>query len=255
MADVKWIKITTDMFDDEKIDFIQSLPEADAIIVVWVRLLTLAGKCNAGGYIYLTENIPYEPEMLAHKFRKQISTINLALATFRQLGMVEQDGNGLYISNWEKHQNIDGLDKIREQNKLRVRKYRESLKLTECNVTSNVTVTQSNAIDIDKDKEEDIKIYSPVIEYLNERAGTKFRATTDKTKKLINARVAENFTLDDFKKVINTKCDEWTGSEMEQYLRPETLFGTKFEGYLNQNKPTAKKKRTDVAEIEHIERI
>ena len=62
------------MFEDEKIDFIESLPESDAILVIWIKLLTLAGKCNAGGFIFLTEKIPYTTEMLAHKFRRPINT-------------------------------------------------------------------------------------------------------------------------------------------------------------------------------------
>ncbi|MCR8983176.1 phage replisome organizer N-terminal domain-containing protein [Brevibacillus laterosporus] len=69
MNEIKWIKITTTMFDDQKIDFLESLPEADAILVIWIKLLTLAGKCNAGGYIFLTESIPYTDEMLSHKFK------------------------------------------------------------------------------------------------------------------------------------------------------------------------------------------
>lgn len=73
-----------------------------------------------------------------------------------------------------------------------------------------------------------------VISYLNEKAGTKYRATTAKTKSMINARFSEGFSVDDFKAVIDKKCSEWIGDEkMERYLRPETLFGTKFEGYLN----------------------
>ena len=73
-----------------------------------------------------------------------------------------------------------------------------------------------------------------VISYLNEKAGTKYRPTTAKTKSVINARLAEGFTVEDFKIVIDKKCAEWIGDEkMERYLRPETLFGTKFEGYLN----------------------
>lgn len=151
MAEVKWIKLTTSMFDDEKIDFIDSLPEADAILVIWIRLLTMAGKCNAGGYIFLTENIPYTEEMLSHKFRRPLNVIKLALQTFFNLGMVENSEKGIYIINWEKHQNVDGLDKIREQTRQRVAAHRERLKLAECNVTSNVTVTQSNATDIDKE--------------------------------------------------------------------------------------------------------
>lgn len=157
VADVKWIKITTNMFEDEKIDFIESLPEADAILIIWIKLLTLAGKCNAGGYILLTENIPYTEEMLAHKFRRPLNTVKLAFNTFKKLEMITIDNNAIYLPNWEKHQNVDGLEKIRKQTRLRVEKYREKQKLLLGNVTSNVTVTQGNAIDIDKDIDIDIE--------------------------------------------------------------------------------------------------
>ncbi len=157
MAEVKWIKITTDMFEDDKIDFICSLPEADALIVIWIRLLTMAGKCNAGGYVFLTENIPYTEEMLAHKFRKPVNIVKLALETFRKLGMIEDIDNKIFITNFEKHQNIDALEKIKEQTRKRVAKHREKLKL-ERNVTATLPVTHSNAIDKDIDK--DIDIYS-----------------------------------------------------------------------------------------------
>lgn len=134
-SDVKWIKITTEMFEDEKIDFINGLPESDAILVIWVRLLTMAGKCNAGGFIMLTESIPYTEEMLANKFRKPLNTIRLALETFSRLGMMSREGDGrLHVSNWEKHQNVDGLDRIREKNRLRQLAYRrrKSGKEEEC---------------------------------------------------------------------------------------------------------------------------
>jgi phage replication O-like protein O len=73
-----------------------------------------------------------------------------------------------------------------------------------------------------------------VIDYLNQKCKTNYRATTDKTKKHISARMNEGFSLDDFKKVIDIKAAEWTGTDFEKYLRPDTLFGTKFESYLNQ---------------------
>lgn len=76
--------------------------------------------------------------------------------------------------------------------------------------------------------------YLPIVSYLNQKAGTNYRPTTQKTKTAIHARLSEGFTVDDFKTVIDKKCGEWLGDEkMERYLRPETLFGTKFEGYLN----------------------
>jgi uncharacterized phage protein (TIGR02220 family) len=79
-------------------------------------------------------------------------------------------------------------------------------------------------------------IFSDVIDYLNEKAETQYRSSSSKTKTLIQARQSDGFTLDDFKKVIDNKVSEWKGSEMGKYLRPETLFGTKFESYLNQKK-------------------
>ena len=86
-----------------------------------------------------------------------------------------------------------------------------------------------------KNVKNDKKLYKDIVEYLNEMVGGKFKYTTAKTKTLINARVKEGFTIDDFKRVIDIKAKEWLNDpKMERYLRPETLFGTKFEGYLNQ---------------------
>src|SRR5690606_14552823 len=75
--------------------------------------------------------------------------------------------------------------------------------------------------------------YGEIIEYLNHRAGTRFRSTSAATQRLIKARWREGFTFDDFKPVIDNKVAAWKGTEMEQYLRPHTLFGTKFEAYLD----------------------
>lgn len=154
MAEVKWIKLTTTMFEDEKIDFIESLPEADAILVIWIKLLTQAGKCNSNGFIFLTEQIPYTEQMLAHKFRRPINVIKLALNTFTNLGMIELDEEGyINIVNWEKHQNIEGLEKIREQTRKRVAKHREKKK----ELQGNVTVTLGNAIEQEQEQEEELE--------------------------------------------------------------------------------------------------
>ena len=78
-------------------------------------------------------------------------------------------------------------------------------------------------------------IYSQVIDYLNKKANKRYRSDTPKTKQLIKARIKEGFTLEEFKTVIDKKCAQWLNdSKMDRYLRPETLFGTKFEGYLNE---------------------
>lgn len=147
MAEVKWIKINVDMFDDEKIKIIQSMPEGDALLIVWIKLITLAGKTNDGGYVYISDNMPYTDEMLSIIMNKPLNTIRLALDTFIRLGMIENDIKGIYLLNFEKHQSLDKLEKIKEQNRLRARKFREKQKLLE----SNVTETLCNDIDIDKD--------------------------------------------------------------------------------------------------------
>lgn len=81
--------------------------------------------------------------------------------------------------------------------------------------------------------------YDQIIGYLNEKAGTRYKISSSKTRSKINARWNEGYNLDDFLTVIDTKTSEWLGTDMEKYLRPETLFGTKFEGYLNQTKKSA----------------
>lgn len=150
MSEVKWIKITTDIFDDEKIKIIESLPDSDTIFVIWIKLITLAGKINDNGFIYITEEMPYTEEMLTTIFNRPLNTIRLALKTFQEFNMINIISGKIYISNWEKHQNIEGLEKIKVQGKLRQAKHREKLKLLESNVS--VTLCNGTDIDIDIDK-------------------------------------------------------------------------------------------------------
>ena len=147
MSEVKWIKITTDIFDNRKIKIIEKMPDGYAIIVVWVKLLCLAGTTNDGGQVYITQNIPYTERTLATQFNMPLATIQLALTTFEQFEMIERVDDFLQITNWEKYQNVDGLDKIRDQTRKRVARYRErqkALQQNDCSVTSSVTVTHGN---------------------------------------------------------------------------------------------------------------
>ena len=156
MADVKWIKIVTDIFDDDKILLIESMPEADAIIVIWFKLLCLAGKQNNSGVFLLNGRIAYTEEMFATIFRRPLNTVRLALKTFEQFGMIEIINDTVTIPNWEKHQKLDALVASREATKNRVARYRDKQKLLadNCNVTGNVTVTGGNADRIDKNRED-----------------------------------------------------------------------------------------------------
>lgn len=237
MADVKWIKITTDIFDDEKVLLIESLPEADSIIVIWFKLLCLAGKMNNSGVFMMNDKIPYTDKMLATIFRRKETTVQLALQTFENFGMIEIIDGVITIPNWGKHQSLEQLEARREYQKEYHREYRKRQKQladSKC-LRKHLRSDDVNSLeeDIEEEKEEDKEIYIKVIQHLNEKAGTKYKPSSSKTKTCIHARLAEGFTLDDFYTVIDKKCTEWIGTEWEKFLRPETLFGTKFEGYLN----------------------
>ena len=168
MADVKWIKIAVDMFDNRKIKQIGSMPEGDSLLLMWVQLLCLAGNVNDGGFIYLTKEIPYTDEMLATQFNKPISTVRLALKTFEQFGMIEIINNMIFLSSWEKYQSTDRLATIREKDRERKRRKREVEKLLSQNSTEIPRTSRDvpridieGDIDIDKDKNKSISKKSP----------------------------------------------------------------------------------------------
>lgn len=187
MAKVEWVKITTDMFDNRKIRYLRRLPEGNNIVLIWVMLLTLAGRCNAGGMIFLTEDIPYSPAMLADELGFKESTVTVALQALERMGMISATDDGaICLPGWEDHQNVAGLDKIRTQTKRRVAEYRERQKQAllperdgeacsadsndncndqgnadgndnskdSCNESGNVTVTGGNATEKNKNKKE-----------------------------------------------------------------------------------------------------
>lgn len=156
MAEVKWVKLTTDMFDNRKIKYLRKLPDGNKIVLIWVMLLTMAGRCNAGGMIFLTENIPYTAKSLADELDFEENTVILALKALENLNMIVTDNGFFSIVGWDEYQNIEGMEKIREQNRLRQAKFKQKQRLLASNVTDNVMVTEGNATDIELDKEKEI---------------------------------------------------------------------------------------------------
>ena len=157
MADVQWIRITTDMFDNRKIKFLRKLPDGNNLVLIWVMLLTMAGRCNSSGMIFLTENIPYTPKILADELGFEEGTVLLALQMFEKLHMVATSNDFLVIPGWEEYQNVEGLDRIREQTRIRVANHREKKRISDCNVTSNVTVTNGNATEEEREEDKEIE--------------------------------------------------------------------------------------------------
>jgi predicted phage replisome organizer len=159
LAEVKWIKIVTDIFDDEKILLIESMPEADAMIVIWFKLLTLAGKINNGGVLLFNDKLPYTDEMLATIFRRPINIVRLAINTFERFGMIEVINNAITIPNWSKHQSLDQLENKKEYMRTYMQEYREKQKLIaegkeDCKTNSKVN-SKANVSSLDIDKELD----------------------------------------------------------------------------------------------------
>ena len=154
MADVKWIKITTDIFDDEKILLIESLPDSDAIIVVWFKLLCLAGKQNNSG-VFMMGRLAYTDKMLATIFRMKESTVTMALQVFEQFGMIEIINGVITIPNWNKHQTLDSYEKKKERDRLYQAERREKQREIAEKSSDSKTIESSDVAISDKEKEKE----------------------------------------------------------------------------------------------------
>lgn len=217
MADVKWIKITTDIFDDEKILMIESMPSADSIIVIWLKLLTFAGKQNNDGVFLMSNRIAYTDEMLACIFRRDINLVRLALKVFQQFGMIEIIEKVITIPNWNKHQTLDAYEKKKERDRIYKQERRAKQRLlaagspdvssdmssdSPSDKSSDVVVSEEDK-ERDKEKERDKNISADlqsVVDLYHTICVSypKIRSLSDARKKTIKARL-KSYSLDDFK--------------------------------------------------------
>ena len=163
MAEVKWVKLTTDMFDNRKIKHLRRLPEGNNIVLIWVMLLTMAGRCNSGGMIFLTENIPYTPKMLADELDFEENTVLLALQALEQLDMIVTDNGFFAIAGWEEYQSADKLAEIRAKDRERKRLKREQSKAllgVSTDVHGKSTEVPHIELDVEKEKEKDLDYFT-----------------------------------------------------------------------------------------------
>ena len=222
MADVKWIKLKVGMFDGMSFKKIKKAKIGgesfrDKLTAVWFELMDFAGRCNHDGAFISPREIPfYELSDIAIMIDREEEELRLCMAFFINEGMISVENDVYMLSNWSEYQNVDGLEKIKEQNRLRQEKYRQKQKLllgnVTDNVTDNVTVTQDNAIEIDKeieieiDKDKDKEIhkertdYQQIIDLFNTICISfpSVRSLSDARKKAIKARL-NTYTVDDFK--------------------------------------------------------
>ncbi len=207
MADVKWIKITTDIFDDEKMLLIESLPDANAIIVVWFKLLCLAGKMNNSGVFMMNDRIAYTDKMLSTIFRMNEATVQLALQTFEQFGMIELIDGVITIPNWGKHQNLEQLEARRKYQKEYHREYRKKQKLLADSKDLHKHLRNDDVNSLEEDIEEDKnknrkeKIdYQRIVDMYNDTCVSfpRLKTLSENRKKAIKARL-KTYSYDDFK--------------------------------------------------------
>lgn len=164
MAEAEWIKLYLKTFrDSRKISAIERMKNGDTMIVIWFKLLCLAGEINDGGAVYITLKKPFDPVSLADELKKPRAVVDAAIKTFEEYDMLIRDDAGfIQIINWEKYQNVEGLEKIREQTRQRVARCRQNKKDNDgnatSNATSNATVTQGNATE--EEGEEDKEFHS-----------------------------------------------------------------------------------------------
>lgn len=166
MGDVRWIKICTDMAKNKKIKRIRKMPDGDRVVLIWVMLLLQSGDSNRNGGLYLTDTMPFTAEDLAIEFDFDLDLMKMALSILAKFEMIIIFDEIIFIKNWNEYQNIQGLDKIKEQTRERVARHRQQKKLesgngiinkdvTQCNVTCNKDVTLRNAIELEEELEKE----------------------------------------------------------------------------------------------------
>lgn len=158
MADIQWIKLSVDIFENRKIKRILAMPRGNEMLLFWIRLLCLGGRINHGGKLMFTEMQPYDDKGLAIECNLSPELTKQWLDVFVSFGMISWK-NGIYrITGWEKYQNLDKMEQIRIQNRLRKQKQRAHEK---CEVSrdmsrdSHVTVTPCHATEKEEEKEEE----------------------------------------------------------------------------------------------------
>lgn len=232
-----WLQLKDDFFNSKEMKLMRKLPGGEEITIIYLKMMLVSlaeqGKLYFEG---LAEDLAEELSLIIDE---DPEAIRLALMFLTKKKLLTTSDN--YQFNLEQVPEMIGSETASAR---RVRKHRENQKTLQC----NTDVTKCNGdidIDIDKDIEIDkgqkpqTDVYEEIIKYLNEKTGSHFKPTSKSTQRLINGRLSENYTIEDFKYVIDVKTNEWkNNTKMSKYLTPDTLFNaSKFEKYRNQQMP------------------
>lgn len=247
-----WIKLKDTFLTSDTVDYFMGLPDGANYVVLYQMLCLKTINTDGRFERRIGEMIiPYDIEKIQRDCKYfGIDTIRCALELYRRFGLVYEDNDGVLVIT--DHDNLVGSETDYARQKRLQRKTEDDKKAIESDADIYVDIDMDNSVDIvhtdirdkdirerDKDKDKNKNILSgkvaEVVEYLNMVCGTRYRHNTDSTRKHIIARLNEGYDVEDFKTVIDKKYKSWKGKDMEKYLRPETLFGPKFEGYLNEH--------------------
>lgn len=211
--DVKWIKVSTSMFESSrKIKQIEVMPEGDTILVIWLKLLLLAGNVNDRGAIYITPEIPYTDEMLANELRRPLTTVRMALSVFETFGMIEIEDNIYRLSSWEKYQSTDKLAEMREKDRERKRAKRAEQKaLAATSADIPRTVCGRPLLEEERDKEKDLEYHSITPAHKKEQALEKLGGSLGKGVVMLSEEqmddLLDKLSLDEFNKYVSIVAD------------------------------------------------
>lgn len=268
MNGLKWIKICSDIFDDEKILMIESLPNADNIIVIWFKLLCLAGKSNNSGVFLMNDKIAYSDEMLAAIFRRDVKIVRMALKTFQDFAMIEIINDTVTIPNWSKYQTLDAYEKKKERDRIYQQNRRKKQKLlaekskksSDKSLDASVDVATLEE-DIDKERDIDIDINTKVfIEKWNSLGLNKLINIKNKRLKSLKARVKEygiekvmeaidNINQSDF---LKGKNDRGWQIDFDWLMKPNNFIKV-LENKYKSNEPVIQASKNDGSNFNNFE--
>lgn len=223
MAEVEWIKVSTGMFEtSRKIKQIELMKNGDGIIVIWFKLLLLAGNINDGGAIYITEDKPYDIASLAGELRRPVSLVKQALDVFEGYGMIENDGGIIYLTSWEKYQSAEKLEALREYNREAQRKSRAKKKQKSVNDTVNdkSMTSQANVTgcqDTEEEGEGELE-KDPPPSSLNARAGEDDLRKERMRSKYLGGTLGGGVVMISAEQ-FDRLCETLTLDEIERYFR------------------------------------
>ena len=237
-----WLKLPRNFFDKHYVKMLMAKDDGVNLTLFYIRLLT--ESIDHEGKLRYSESIPYTNESLAQITGFPFEFVDVAMDVLKDMELIVSDDDGTIFL--PKSLKMIGSE---SGSASRVRRYRERQKEQEKEKPADDVKPKPKAKTEKKERPE----FKEIIDYFNEKAGTKYRHTTKSTQSVINARLNEKFTVDDFKKIIDIKVKSWGNDQkMRAFLRPETLFAAShFESYLNEaiaEKPVAQKQYSGLSE-------